>query len=170
MKTNVSKRKIFTFFLSVALSATVAYYGQPVISGKSDAINVLVTIYSVLAGILIAIITLIGDPSVLDTDGSWRRTYLSSKLPKVRLLRLKLLFQTYLLTLLFVFLAYLIPKESFPTTKIWAERCLVFFAAVALLSSFRLPGAVVEVQRSRLDKKILEQRKKDGISTPESID
>lgn len=168
MKTKVSKRKILTFFLSIALSAVVAYYGQPAISGKSDAINVLVTIYSVLAGILIAIITLIGDPSILDTDGSWRRTYLSSKLPKVRLLRLKLLFQTYLLTLLFVFIAYLIPKDTFPLAKVWTERCLVFFAAIALLSSFRLPGAVIEVQRSRLDKKILEQRKKDGISTPES--
>lgn len=164
MNKKVSYGKIATFFLSVAISAAAAYYGQPFISGKTDAINVLVTIYSVLAGILIAIITLIGDPSVLDTDGSWRRTYLSSKLPKVRLLRLKLLFQAYLLTLLFVFLSYLVPKDIFPILRIWTERSFVFFATFALLSSFRLPGAVVEVQRARLDKKITEQRKKDGIS------
>ncbi|HID8434776.1 TPA: hypothetical protein ACXIJW_002330 [Serratia marcescens] len=167
MKTKVSIRKIIQFFFTVAFCAIVAYYGQPAISGKSDAINVLVTIYSVLAGILIAIITLIGDPSVLDTDGSWRRTYLSSKLPKVKLLRLKILFHTYLVTLLMVFLAYLIPKDSFPHAKEWVERVLVFFASIALLTSFKLPGAVIEVQRSRLDKKIAEQRKKDGIKDPE---
>ncbi|MBN3145346.1 MULTISPECIES: hypothetical protein [Pectobacterium] len=167
MKKTVSYRKVIYFFLMIGFSAVVAYYGQPAISGKSDAINVLVTIYSVLAGILIAIITLIGDPAVLDTDGSWRKAYLSSKLPKVRLLRLKFLFHTYLVTLLMVFLAYLIPKDSFPQAKEWVERLLVFFACVALLSSFRLPGAVIEVQRSRLDKKIAEQRKKDGINDAE---
>lgn len=167
MKTNVSIRKILQFFFAIALSAVAAYYGQPAISGKSDAINVLVTIYSVLAGILIAIITLIGDPAVLDTDGSWRRTYLSSKLPKIRLLRLKILFHTYLITLLLIFLAYVVPKESFPHAKVWVERALLFFACIALLSSFKLPGAVIEVQRSRLDKKIAEQRKKDGIKDPE---
>lgn len=163
MKKNVSIRKIIQFFFAIALSALVAYYGQPAIAGKSDAINVLVTIYSVLAGILIAVITLIGDPSVLDTDGSWRRTYLSSKLPKIKLLRMKILFHTYLITLLLVFLSYLVPRESFPHAKVWIERGLVFFAFMALLSSFKLPGAVIEVQRSRLDKKIAEQRKKDGI-------
>lgn len=166
MKRKVSKWKIVKFLFSAVLCTAVAYFGQPSISGKSDAINVLVTIYSVLAGILIAIITLIGDPAILDVDGSWRKTYLSSKLPKVRLLRLKLIFQTYLITLLLVFIAYLIPVKDFPNAKLWIERFLLFFAALALLFSFRLPGVVVEVQRSRLDKKIKEQMKKEGINTP----
>ncbi|WP_291969645.1 hypothetical protein [Candidatus Symbiopectobacterium sp.] len=163
MSERVSKKKVLTFFLSIAISAAAAYYGQPSISDNSNAINVLVTMYSVLAGILIAIISVMGDPSVLDSGGSWRRAYLSSKLPKARLTRTKILFHIYLITLFLIFVSYLVPKVRYPQLRLWVEYFYVFFASMALILSFKLPSTITDVQRARLDKKILEQRKKDGI-------
>ena len=163
MKKKVSWRKVSFFSFSVALSAAAAYYGQPSISDNSNAINVLVTMYSVLAGILIAIITVLGDPSVLDTDGSWRKTFLSSRSAKSRLLWTKALFYIYLITLFLIFISYLIPKLEYPHLRVCVEYFYVFFASMALILSFKLPSAVTEVQRARIDKKILQKRKAEGI-------
>ena len=48
-----------------------SYFGQPLIHGNDTAINVIVTVFSILAGFLVAIIAIIGDP-LLMPSGTWR--------------------------------------------------------------------------------------------------
>jgi hypothetical protein len=62
----------FTLLISGFLAATL----QPVLNEK--ALDILVNIYSILAGFLIGVIALIGDPSSLPS-GSWRIAEASTK-------------------------------------------------------------------------------------------
>lgn len=49
--------------ITFALAVLSAYFLQPLVSGNKDAINTIVTVFSILAGFLIAVITFIGAPS-----------------------------------------------------------------------------------------------------------
>lgn len=84
-----------------------SYFGQPYIHNNSEAINIIVTVFSILAGFLIAVITLVGDPASLPS-GSWRKARFASDIIYERLEKHKMLFLAYLMTLSLIFLDVLI--------------------------------------------------------------
>jgi hypothetical protein len=45
-----------------------AYYGQPYVSNDSDIVIIVVTVFSVFTGFLIAAIAIIGDPRMIHED------------------------------------------------------------------------------------------------------
>ena len=55
----------------VALSGAGSYFGQPMVRDNSDAVTVMITVITVFAGFLVAIITILGDPAMIPA-GSWR--------------------------------------------------------------------------------------------------
>jgi hypothetical protein len=61
MKQTLDPKKI-RYAVAVTLWAGLgSYIAKPLIEGNQDAINVIVTVFSILAGFLIAVITLVGD-------------------------------------------------------------------------------------------------------------
>lgn len=52
---------------AVIVSAAVGYFFQPMVAHNTDAVNTVVTIFSILAGFLIAVITLIAEGDQPDT-------------------------------------------------------------------------------------------------------
>ncbi len=142
-------------------SGAGAYWGQPLIHGNDNAIGVIVTVFSILAGFLVAIITIIGDPSSLPSGG-WQRARLGSEMLYNRLTRHRLLFLIYLITLLFVFIAALIQgKVAF--LDIWVERIFLFFAIAAFSLSFQLPASLMNLHKERIEQEIEARREKEGI-------
>lgn len=139
-----------------------SYLGQPLIHGNQDAINIIVTVFSILAGFLVAVITLVGDPKSLPT-GSWRAAELGSVLTYNRLVRKKWLFNAYLITLLLIFITVLL-KDKFPTLVIALEYVYVFFASIACVLSFKLPSALLDLQTERIENEIHERRKAENIT------
>ena len=63
-------RAIFIFGCFV-IGAVAAYYRQPYVRENSDAVLIVTTVFTVFAGFLVAIITILGDPSLVP-EGSWR--------------------------------------------------------------------------------------------------
>jgi hypothetical protein len=63
--------KLTFLTFAVALSLVFSWVGQPLIHGNQSAIDVIVTVFSILAGFLVAIIAIIGDPASIP-KGSWR--------------------------------------------------------------------------------------------------
>jgi hypothetical protein len=57
--------------MGISFSSFVGYYFQPMIANNPNAINTVVTIFSILAGFLIAVITFIVDP-VLSKAKNWQ--------------------------------------------------------------------------------------------------
>ncbi len=143
----------------ILYSGAGAYFGQPLIHGNDNAINIIVTVFSILAGFLVAIITIIGDPSSLPSGG-WQRARLGSEVLYNRLTRHRLLFLLYLTTLLLIFVASLIKgKVIFLDT--WIERIYLFFSIAAFSLSFQLPTSLMNLHKERIEHEIESRRERD---------
>ena len=161
MTKKVDRQKVLLAIAVPSWSLLLTYYLQPYIHGNQDAINVIVTVFSILAGFLVAVITLVGDPSALP-QGSWRLARLGSDLTYNRLTRKKWLFVLYLLTLALIFVGVLI-KGKHPDIEIWLERVYLFLAISAFILSFMLPSALMRLQKERIEQEIAHRKKSEGI-------
>jgi len=139
--------RIYGAFAVIA-GLLVGIFGHSLIANNSDATSVIVTVFSILAGFLIAVMTLLGDQSVL--PGSWRIAETKRTNIKVKLIRQKWLFYLYLLTLLIIFVAAL-TRSHWPETTAWLERGYFALATCAFLLSFRLPSTLMDVQMDRVE-------------------
>ena len=161
MKVKASWKKITYAAVAVGLGVVAAYYGQPLIHGNDQAINVIVTVFSILAGFLVAIIAVIGDTGLIP-EGSWRVAEFALQLLKRRLARHKWLFFLYLVTLGIIFVS-LLADARYPQVTVWLERCYLFVATVAFLLSLRLPWALAKIQEERIEKIHRKRREAAGL-------
>ncbi|MDY0186194.1 MAG: hypothetical protein RBR43_10000 [Desulfuromonadaceae bacterium] len=161
MKLQVDIAKIRLGISAAILAGLASYFGQPLIHGNEQAVNVIVTVFSVLAGFLVAIIAIVGDP-VLLPPGTWRAAELERGKLNSRLVRHKWLFTLYLLTLGMVFFALLL-KDGDPCLVLWLERGFLFSGVFAFVLSLALPGSLMKVQRERIDAVIEHRRNQDNV-------
>lgn len=161
MKTAIDFSKIRLVLLAAILAGLAAYLGQPLVHGNEQAVNVVVTVFSVLAGFLVAIIAIVGDPILLP-PGTWRAAELERDKLNRRLVRHKWLFSLYLMTLGLVFFALLL-KDKDPYIVLWLERGFLFFGVFAFVLSLALPGSLMKVQRERIDAVIEHRRSQDNV-------
>ena len=160
---DIDKDKVKLTIATVLWSALGSHFGQPLIHNNQDAINVIVTVFSVLAGFLVAIITLIGDPKSLPS-GSWQKARIGSDLTYNRLVRHKWLFNLYLSALALVFISMLI-KEKLTNVQDYIEYSYLFVSIAAFLLSFRLPSSLMTIQKERIEHEITERRLKENIES-----
>lgn len=165
MSYQVDFAKIKSAIAITLYSGAGAYWGQPLIHGNDNAVNIIVTVFSVLAGFLVAIITIIGDPSSLPSGG-WQRARLGSEVLYNRLTRHRLLFIMYLITLLFIFIASLV-KGKIEVLDILVERIFLFFAISAFTLSFQLPTSLMNLHKERIEHEIESRREMEGIKKEE---
>ncbi len=109
MSREIDKEKVKLAVCLVLWGGVGAYFCQPLIHGNQDAINVIVTVFSILAGFLVAVITLVGDPKSIPSGG-WQIARLGSDLTYNRLSRHKWLFKSYLITLFLIFISIVIQR------------------------------------------------------------
>ena len=157
-RSHISKRKILTASISVVLASAGAYWGQPLIHGKADAINLIVTMFSILAGFLVAIVALVSDVSMVP-GRTWKGAVMAKKPLMRRLRRHKLLFLVYLVTIVAILLSLLVDGTN-SKIVIWLERGYLFLAIFGIFYSFQLPWALARLQEERLDL-IIAQRKQE---------
>ena len=146
---------------AIALLAGVAgaYWGQPLIQNNQEAVSLIVNVYSILAGLLFAVITVLGNSASL-VDGSWRAGVYSKKVIRRRLLRHRLLFKAYLITLVCIFFSMLFKEDCI---KKYFEYGYLFLAVVATLMSFTLPSSLLKVQEEQLENEINRRKREAGI-------
>jgi hypothetical protein len=157
----IAWRRISFFAIAVAAGVLGAAYGQCLIHGNDLAINVIVTVFSILAGFLIAIMTIMGDPGIFGSR-SWRANEKNRRKIFNQLVRQKWMFYLYLITLGLIFTASLI-ETILPNVLIWVERIYLGTAITAFILSLGLPSALMNIQLARQDDLIREKRKDCGI-------
>lgn len=159
--------RILFIICCIVLGAVGSYYSQPYMSKNADAVLIIITVFTVFAGFLIAIITIIGDP-IMIPDGSWRLAEGGRERMERRLVWHILLFVLYLLTIGFLFAGAILEKaitgEHHEIWKVWVERTYLFMAITSFLLTFALPAALLEMQRARYDAEIERRRADAGIS------
>jgi hypothetical protein len=144
-----------------------ARYGQPLAHENADSILIIITVMTVFAGFLVAIITILGDPAMIPS-GSWRIAELRRTNIESRLLVHIWLFIFYLIAIGFLFAGALLnkaPEDSVSMLwKAWIERLYLFFGVSSFLLTFGLPFALLKFQLSRIDSEIERRRREAGIS------
>lgn len=155
-------RSGYLILLAIAVgSGFCAYkFGGYLVQDNEDALDVIVTLFSILAGFIIAIMTLLGDESL--RAGGWRRARLDADKVRRRLDRQQQLFWLYLITLSLI-LASKVVKKPLIDVGHEMEKIAFGFAVTALILSFALPVALRSAQLVRIEAAVDEKRDKSGI-------
>ncbi|MFA8384163.1 MAG: hypothetical protein ACEPO2_00945 [Pelagibaca sp.] len=135
--------------MAIAVSAAVGYLFQPMVANNTDAVNTVVTIFSILAGFLIAVITLIAEPTLKQAK-NWQELQLMKTTVQRKLFRQKLLFFLYLITLGVALGTFLVPDDQ-AQLLLWLERGFLGLATFVFLASFDLPGSLMKIQMERYE-------------------
>lgn len=134
---------------AIVVSGAVGYLFQPMIVHNTDAVNTVVTIFSILAGFLIAVITLIAEPTLKQAK-NWQELQLMKRTVQRKLFRHELLFFLYLITLGAALATFLVPDEQVELL-LWLERGFLSLATFVFLASFDLPGSLMKIQMERYE-------------------
>ena len=143
---------------ALCLSGFVGYRFQPMVSNNPDAVNTVVTIFSILAGFLIAVITFIAEPT-LQQAKNWVELQRMKETVRRKLFRQKLLFFLYLLTLGVALAMYLTPPEMVEILR-WLQSVFLGLATFVFLASFSLPGSLMKIQMERYEAALEDSRPK----------
>ena len=138
--------RAFLFAVCIGAGALGAYYAQPYVGHNSDIVLIVVTVFSVFAGFLIAIITIIGDP-IMIREGSWRIAELGHDNMRRRLFSHVILFLAYLLTIALLFAGVILDKAlsvSDEWIKTLIERAYLFLSITSFFLTFGLPISLLE--------------------------
>src|SRR5690554_5018442 len=159
MAYQIDTGRIIFFIVVFTLSGIAGWYGQPLIHENQEAISVIVNVFSILAGFLVTIMTLLGEPAIF-RGHTWRADAVKRGNIFRRLVRHKWLFILYLLVLGMIFVSTLITK-SFPdhAAVVWIERVYLGMATLAFILSLTLPSRLMSLQIARFDE-MVELRKK----------
>ena len=134
---------------AIGVSAYVGHRFQPMVSNNPDAVNTVVTIFSILAGFLIAVITFIAEPT-LQQAKTWSELQKMKETVRRKLFRQKLLFFLYLLTLGIALAMYLTPPAN-TEILVWLQTVFLSLATFVFLASFSLPGSLMRIQMERYE-------------------
>jgi general stress protein CsbA len=147
-KPEISWRKVVTFLIAVPLAAVFAWHAQKGYHENPDAILVVVTVFSILAGFLVAILALIADERSL-RGRTWRHDKIYFQMIKRDLRLHRNMFYLYLVVLSFAFVASLKLTKTGMDPCIaeeierWLELIVLFLGALAMVWSFSLPGRLM---------------------------
>lgn len=159
--------KRLTYILSCcAIGALATYFGAQYVHGNEQVVPLLVTVFTVFAGFMVAVIVILGDPLLLPS-GSWRTAEKAREGIEGRLIRHMYLFLFYLLTIAVIFVSVLIkdvPADIISNeSKIWIERAYVWLSVTALCLSFAMPLMLIETQKTRVEEEMKRRRAAEGI-------
>jgi hypothetical protein len=141
---------------SLVAGVVASVWCQPLVHENKDAHDVIVVLFSILAGFLVAIMTIVGDPAIYRAT-AWRSHEKIRATIFARLARQKWLFYLYIATLGLLFASVLAGKR-YPSITVWSEYVYVGLAVAAFLLSLRLPAMLMQIQLDRHDEIIEEKR------------
>lgn len=154
-------KRIALFVAAILVSVLVGWLGQPFVHGNDEARGVVVNVFSILAGFLITVMTLLGEPG-LYRGRTWRSDAVKRSNVYQRLVRHKWLFITYMLVLGLVFVTTIVAKR-YPEdiAVIRLERIYLGLATMAFILSLMLPSRLMSLQLARFDE-LVESRRNTG--------
>lgn len=164
----ISLKKTAWSLVSVGLSVAAAYFFREKYHNNSNALTILSTVFSILAGFLIAVFAIVSDERAL-RGKSWRSNVADLELIKRELRSHRRLFFLYLVVLTLAFVVSL--DFAWPMKlQTWIEYVLVFLASMAMISSFRLPSYLMNRHMDALDRVIAAKREEQTRVVDDNID
>lgn len=159
----ISYLRVGTLIVCAVAAAVVAYYGEPHVKKNADAILILTTVFTVFAGFLVAIIAVLGDPTMLP-EGNWRLAEGRREKLESQLIVHVWLFVAYLLAIAFLFAGVMIRDATVPELiKVWVNRASLFLGVLSFMFTFGLAKSMLTFQMARLEAEIKRRRKEANL-------
>lgn len=147
--------------LSVLAAFVLTPYLLPWYHDNTNARSVLVTVFSILAGFLVAVMAIVADDRAL-SGRNWRQDTFLLRSVRSQLIRHRWLFQLYLMILVLCFVDALRPCWSM-SFEIWSERLTLFLSIIGVALSFSLPNQLTRRHLDRLKGAIRDRRDRDSF-------
>ncbi len=161
--------KIARVAASIAVATLFAWLAQPGYHDNPNAMQIVATVFSVLAGFLVNVMVMSSDERAL-RGSNIRQDMVYLELLRRDLRRHRNMFVLCLVVLMCAFTASLTktPQHSEPPEywRLWAERAVIFFGTLALLWSFRLPGYLMRRHLGLLSRRLDERHGNTSNPSP----
>lgn len=151
----IGSRGWYIVFSAVA-SSGITYLFPDALARSTTALEGIISVFSILAGVLVAVMSIIGDPSMLLT-GNWRLGFEHAKDIQKRIGNYANLIAIYVVTLLFVLTAIAM-KDAQVTGYGWFYSIVLWLASFGLLLSIPLPYSLMAIQTERMNEEIRRRR------------
>jgi ABC-type multidrug transport system fused ATPase/permease subunit len=138
--------------VSVLASIKAGMASGDLLAASDAALEGILSVFSILAGVLVAVISIIGDPSMLLT-GNWRLGYVHAEQIQIRLARYAHVIFIYFLVLILVLVCMVI-KDSKITGLDFTFQVLTGLTVFALLVSLPIPYGLMSIQRERMAEEV----------------
>jgi hypothetical protein len=138
--------------LSVLISIVIGYCFGGALRASLTALSGIISVFSILAGVLVAVISIIGDPSMLLT-GNWRLGYVHAQEIQTRIARYAILILLYVIILIGVLLAIIVQENKIVGHQ-WIFSLVGVLTALGLLLSLPLPFDLMSIQKERMKEEI----------------
>jgi len=157
-RTHTDWPRVGWFCAMVAMSAWVGWQVQPWMHGNEEARSIIVNVFSFLAGFLMTVMTLLGEPGLV-RGRTWRSDAVKRPNLVRRLTRHKWLFVSYLAVLALAFMAALVIRHA-PDSPlvVHLERWYLGCAVFAFIYSVLLPFRLQRLQLERFDELVEARR------------
>ncbi|MGP9666257.1 hypothetical protein ACT3TY_16760 [Halomonas sp. AOP22-C1-8] len=160
---NTSSKKVILTIVAIAVAVLSGWYLQPWYHDSEDSPAVLVTIFSVLAGFLVAVMAIVANGSTR-RGRNWRQDTYYLKLLRKEMRRHKVTFFIFIIVLALTFLTTISSSWHVNAQKI-VEILALSFATLGLIDSFRLANILGNSQLESLEHEIRVRRDKETGET-----
>lgn len=123
-----------------------------VLNNSEAVLSGIIDVFAILAAVLVAVISIIGDPSML-MPGNWRVGHEHAKDIQKRISRFSHLFTVYIAILLLVIIAQIVDKADIEPMY-YVFNALAGLTVFGFLLSVPLPYSLMSIQRERMDEEI----------------
>lgn len=151
----MSTRGIY-IICTLVMSGVVGWRWGGMLRGSEAVLSGIIDVFAILAGVLVAVISIIGDPSML-LPGNWRVGFEHAKDIQDRIARFAHLFSVYLTTIFLALVSQFLDSANVPNVD-WVFSILLSVSIFGICLSLPLPYSLMGIQKERMKEEI-ERRK-----------
>lgn len=141
---------------SMAVASAVTYFFPYALEKSVTALEGIISVFSILAGVLVAVMSIIGDPSML-LSGNWRVGHEHAKDIQAKIGNYANLIAIYVVTLLLVLIAIVL-KDAEVVDCGWFFAVVLWFTTFGFLLSIPLPYSLMAIQTERMNEEVKRRR------------
>ncbi|MBP2538148.1 cytochrome bd-type quinol oxidase subunit 2 [Agrobacterium tumefaciens] len=149
---------IVAFLTAIA----VAYFWGGFLENSDNAMSALIDVFAILAGVLVAVISIVGDPSML-LPGNWRVAHVHAEEMQNKIANFSHLFFVYIISLLLLVLS-MVMKDNGMSGPSFVYNLTAFFSTFGVLLSIPLPYSLMALQKERMREEVKARRSRSGSS------
>lgn len=151
-------RRGYYIIFSLIVAAVVAYAASDALRASDSARGAMIDIFSILAGVLVAVISIVGDPSML-LPGNWRVGAEHAQDMQRKISNFSHLFFSYILSLILIVVANtLVDNKVEGYNSVF--YALTFFSTFSFMLSVPLPYSLMAIQSERMKEEVKSRKRR----------